>query len=349
MSGGSESDGAEKSTKLNIQGIPREQAIRSLFLLAFQDEHLEGGDFDAFEVSIADAVYSDPKLHDILVSGNKIHTVVGCKLYGLTAEQVNATKGSTDDKYTRSKNCFFAWLYLGSIRRIAKTGNVEEAVAEQLVKWLAWEFPEIAKKQKELVKRFTPLQQPMGPGTAIHSTEPEEYAESLLGFKRYFTLEWAIIRGLYKLANHYPNEWDSIRGEIRRTDRLQTMARACCSALYAAIFGLQGHVARAAANHYIQSPGAQITKKLQRNIWDLQPIGIGPWVVRPVNAHDEVLCPTTLCYQISNHTLITSQPMDSTLMNSSTQVVLDTIEQLRCKVPLLAMKWKPNLKNWGEK
>ena len=46
---------------------------------------------------------------------------------------------------------------------------------------------------------------------------------------------------------------------------------------------------RAAANHEIQSPGAEITKAVQRRLWDLQPAGIHPLKLAPLNIHDELM------------------------------------------------------------
>ena len=49
---------------------------------------------------------------------------------------------------------------------------------------------------------------------------------------------------------------------------------------------------RAAANHEIQSPGAQITKGVQRKLWDLQPSGIHELQLAVMNIHDELLTVT---------------------------------------------------------
>ncbi len=79
---------------------------------------------------------------------------------------------------------------------------------------------------------------------------------------------------------------------MRRPGRIQTAGGAVSSALYGAAFGIQAANMRAAANHEIQSPGGQITKAVQRRIWDLQPTGIHDLVVAPANVHDEIMCVT---------------------------------------------------------
>jgi len=53
---------------LNALGIQKEKTIRKLFTFAFGNLRLRGGDFSAFEVSIADAKYDDPELRKQLLT-----------------------------------------------------------------------------------------------------------------------------------------------------------------------------------------------------------------------------------------------------------------------------------------
>ncbi len=134
------------------------------------------------------------------------------------------------------------------------------------------------------------------------------------------------------LAQKPPKQLREYKGRVVRRDREQTISGAVQSALYAAAFALQATVTRAAGNHVIQSSGAQITKKVQRRIWDLQPSGIGPWVVQPMNIHDEIMCPTArdkVC--------------------EVKQIVDDTVESFRDTIPLIKMEWASNLKSWADK
>ena len=348
MSGGSDySSTTTTSTKLNAQGIPREKDIRELFLMAFEGERLEGGDFDAFEVTILDAVVHDEQLSNDLLSGKKIHAITGCHFYSMPYDEILATKGTLDDKYTRIKNTFFAWVYGATTERIAKTANVSEEVAESGVKRWKERYPTIHNHRETLRLRFSPIIQNEF-GGKVEWYEPEEYIESIMGFRRYFTLEWSVLRGLYELASQLPITWNTIRGEIRRTNRAQTISGATRSAIYAALFGLQAYVFRAAANHEIQSPGAQVTKRVQRCIWDLQPNGIHDWRVRPLNIHDEVLT----CSHIQH-----TQEFPITVQNVASLVLEKTIawhvekeiKNLQTKIPKLSMTWKSQLKNWSDK
>lgn len=88
--------------KLNPHGINRN--LRHPFTMAYKGkqwcpstktwffEILSGGDFDAFEVSIADAVYDDPKLRELLMSGKKVHGVFGEQITGQSYDRILLTK-----------------------------------------------------------------------------------------------------------------------------------------------------------------------------------------------------------------------------------------------------------------
>jgi DNA polymerase I-like protein with 3'-5' exonuclease and polymerase domains len=179
---------------------------------------------------------------------------------------------------------------------------------------------------------FCTLRQPGGLGTKIEWNEPADYIESMFGFRRYFTLENRITNALFELAQTPPPAWKAMNFRVTRRDREQTGMGATQSALYGAAFALQASNERAAKNHEIQSSGAQITKKVQRDIWDLQPSGIGPWQVILMNIHDEVLSVT-----------------NPALVSKVKEVVDNSVESFRPKVPLIKMDWKAGLTNWGEK
>jgi DNA polymerase I-like protein with 3'-5' exonuclease and polymerase domains len=95
---------------------------------------------------------------------------------------------------------------------------------------------------------------------------------------------------------------------------------------------MQGANMRAAANHEIQSVGAEITKHLQRRIWDLQPAGVNDWHIAPINIHDEIMCVTR-----------------ADMVSRVTPIVREVVESYRPKVPLIGMNWNVEMANWAEK
>jgi DNA polymerase I-like protein with 3'-5' exonuclease and polymerase domains len=154
----------------------------------------------------------------------------------------------------------------------------------------------------------------------------------MFGFRRYFTLENQICKTLFKIAEKPPKSLTAYKSKVVRKDREQTVSGATRSALYAAAFALQAAVTRAAGNHVIQSSGAQITKRVQRKVWDIQPCGVNPWVVQPMNIHDELMCPTLpeKCGEVK-------------------AAVDDAVESFRDTVPLIKMEWDSNLTTWADK
>jgi hypothetical protein len=61
--------------QLNAQGIKRTKEVRSKFPLAFGELELHGGDFEAFEVVLADSAYNDSALRKDLLTCERCRNV----------------------------------------------------------------------------------------------------------------------------------------------------------------------------------------------------------------------------------------------------------------------------------
>jgi DNA polymerase I-like protein with 3'-5' exonuclease and polymerase domains len=354
MAGGSEGY-VSKGGSINPQGVKKGDEIRSVFTLCYPEEQLDGGDFDAFEVSIAEAEYNDPGLREVLLSGQKIHGLFAEEIYkvdfardpekylerNITAINYNLIMKHKDDNendfsgwYSRGKKGVFGFMYGAQAKKTAESMQVSEEIAYQGVENLSTRFPGIKRSQEIIYENFAALRQPNGIGSEVIWTEPKTFVESFLGFRRYFVLEFSIIRALYNLSNDLPeNILEAGKHlKVKRRDRLQTGAGAVRSALYSAAFALQSSVMRAAANHKIQSPGGDITKYTQARIWEVQPSGCNIWYVMPLNIHDEVenVCRPEVSERVEG-------------------IVKDSVEHFRDKVPLIGMDWKKKLRNWGDK
>ena len=321
---------------LNATGIKKAKDVRSCFPLADHGLTLSGGDYSGFEVCLADAAYNDPVLREDLVSGKKIHALFGQYLFPhLTYEEILKSNGAFnfhEDYYGRSKNGVFAMLYGGEAYTLSTRVGIPEKVAEDAYrrwcdKYIVW-----GQERKKIFNMFCSMRQPGGLGTKVEWYDPSEYIESLLGFRRYFTLENQIVRALFNLANDPPKEWTQMKFKVVRRDREQTISGALRSALFAAAFAQQAANMRAAANHVIQATGAQITKNTQRRIWDIQPAGINNWRVQPMNVHDEVMVPTHPQY-----------------IKSVSHSVEETVESFREKIPLIKIDWSEHLDSWAAK
>lgn len=344
---------------LNPQGIPHLKAFRASFPLADGNLELHGGDFEAFEVTLADAAYGDEKLRsDLLTKGicpgckgsgqskgktcndcngageanQKIHALFAMALFpGKTYREVIESKGSAFDMYDLGKRGIFAMMYGGNAQTLVNKLGVSLEVAIAAENLFSRNYPGVGRARKLVFDKFCSMRQDGGIGSKVTWTDPSDYIESLFGFRRYFTLENKICKVLFDLAQKPPQEWRSLKIKVMRRDREQTASGALQSALFAAAFGIQASNMRAAANHVIQSSGATITKAVQRRIWNIQPTGSHDWKVQPMNIHDEILnpCHPEVAVQVKN-------------------AVNDVVEHYRKTVPLLSIGWQ-RMTNWSEK
>jgi hypothetical protein len=317
---------------LNAQGIKKTDTVRRMFPLTWDGYQLCGGDFDAFEVTLADAVFDDEYLRQTLVEGKSVHSLLGMELYGKTYEEINASKGTDLDLYSRAKSGMFGFLYGGDFNTWNQKLSIPLDQAKKAYdKWCA-KYPGIGKARMRIFDNFCSMRQPGGLGTQVVWKDPSDYCETFLGFRRYFTLENKICKELFKLANQPPKAWRACPVKVTRRDRVQTAGGAVQSALFGAAFQIQAADMRAANNHLIQSPGAQITKAVQRKVWDLQPVGVGPLLVAPMNIHDEILCVT-----------------HPNVIDTVADTVQHAVESFRPQVPLIGLKWQLAMNNWAEK
>lgn len=319
---------------LNAQGIKKTKEVRKNFPLAWKGYELCGGDFDSFEVTLADAVYNDPKLRAALIAGKKIHGLFGMALFpGKTYEEILASDGDKElDMYTKAKSGVFAMIYGGNAETLHRNLGVDIETAKAAYEEWGRMFPGIEKARQRIINSFCSMHQPDGIGSAVIWTDPSDYCETFLGFRRYFTLENAICKELFRLAQAPPKEWKKCPAKVVRRNRIQTAGGATSSALYGAAFALQQANMRAAANHEIQSPGGEATKRVQRKIWDLQPAGVHPLYVAVMNIHDELQCVTHPDYV---------EPVAA--------AVKESVESYRDKVALIGMTWNKSMANWAEK
>lgn len=304
---------------LNPQGIPGRGRWACLRDAVHVDQ---GGDFDAFEVGIAASCYGDDALNAALDSGRKIHALFGAAVYGTTYEEMLADKV----RYGRAKAALFASFYGAQVMKMAATLGLTTEQAQAGIDRYLSQFPGVAREQQRVSELFCTMRQPNG--THVEWQDPAESVESLLGYRRFFTLENKVCRALYDLAQNPPAAWDRVGGTVeRRRGRRQKPGGAVRSALFGCAFSLQARNARAAGNHRIQSTGAEITKRLQRRIWDQQPAGVHPWRVQPLNVHDEVI--------------VRGQ-------DDCSSAVETTIAEFREVVPRLGMHWKRGIQTWGD-
>lgn len=317
---------------LNPQAIRNDAKFKQCFTLHHPGYSLCGGDFVAFEVSLAEANYNDAKLREQLLTGKKIHAIFGTMCYpNMTYDEIVADKII----YTRSKSGFFSQIYGGNYKTLMTRLGVDEKSAIAAENRFAATYEGVRKAREKIHNSFASMRQPAGIGTQVEWYEPADYIENMLNppFRRYFNLENQICKALFNLANRPPKAWQALKElKVWRRDREQTVGGAVQSALFGAAFQIQAANVRAAANHVIQSTGAEITKAVQHQIWALQPIGANRWSVQPMNVHDEI---EVVC--------------DPTLIERIEHVVQEKVETYRELVPLIAIDWHNKMETWADK
>jgi len=319
---------------LNVQGIKKQKFVRECFPMAEDEQTLSIGDFDSYEVTLADAVYNDPELREALLSGKKIHGLFGMALFpGHTYEEILASDGSENDMYSKAKSGVFALIYGGDAGTLSRNLAIPKEIAEEAyAKWQTM-FPGIGSAMQRIRESFMALREDETGAMDWRTwNEPDDFVETKDGFRRYFTLENLVAKALFDLAINPPKKWKECKIKVARYDRLQAASNAVQSALYGAVLGILSGNVRAAANHEIQSLGATICKRVQRSVWDLQPAGTEPFRVRPLNVHDEIVCPVG---------------------DGLETLVADTIEQAveahREQVPLIGITWHLQADSWAGK
>lgn len=340
------------SDKLNPQGIKAKKYIRECFSLADSGFVLSGGDFVSFEIVIAIAVFGDKKLETDLLTvvtcpdcqgkgckdckytgevKKNLFGLFGESLFGVSYNEIMATKKTTTF-YTDSKRGIYSQLYGGTEHTLMDRLGVSLEIAKQGSEDFEKRYPGVKAAKQDIFNRFCSMRQPGGIGSMVEWHTPDDYVESLLGYRRYFTLENKVCKALFDLAQSPPKNWRDIKIKVKRRDRLQTASGAVQSALYGAAFQIQASNMRAALNHRIQSTGAEITKTVQKRIWDLQPSGVHSWAVQVLNIHDEI------------HTVTRIKHIDNI-----EQVVNKTVDSFKDRVPLLAIDWVREENSWADK
>lgn len=352
---------------LNAQGIKSTKEVRSCFLLSWLDQVLMGGDMEAFEVVIAVASYEDKQLEAALLAENicadchgtgfkldkktlkpteakcgdckgkgrtkqKIHGLFGACLYGKTYEEIALSKGTAFDMYTKGKQGVFSQMYGGNEHTLMDRLGLSEDDALRGMNMWAKSFPGVKNAQARILNSLQSMKQAGDVGSKITWAEPVDFIASLLGFKRFFSLENSICKALYNLAASPPKAWTNLKVKVVRREREQSVAGAVRSALFAAAFAIQSANVRAGTNHEIQATGAEITKNVQAAIWELQPAGPHPFIVMPMNIHDEIMTPTNPAYT-----------------DQVTEKVNTAVEKYRSIIPLIAIAWEECLASWAEK
>lgn len=314
----------------------------------------DGGDFDGFETALALATWRDETLDSIVASGLKVYHLFGSYLYVdalggpkrdqklalqriklrcLTPEQHDVgddhCKCNKIAYADRAKNCWYAYVYGAQEMKVAETGGVSIEQATWALNKMSEDCVGMKAARQAIFDQLTCTVQ-TGERGRFEWQEPDPIVTNMLGYRRSFEQEVQIVHALFDLANSLPQEWRELDYKVVRKDKEQTVLGAVLSALFGAMKSIENRVKRQAGNTLMQSTGATICKELQVKLWNNQPYGVAPWVVVPMNVHDEL------------------EAARRRALSFLTQVV-EFVESYRALVPHINMEWKEGIQSWAER
>lgn len=344
---------------------------RRLFTMADEGEELQGGDFSAFEVSIAQAVYQDENMRQELLKGSKIHAQMAADIFGMDYEDILLTeKGvcgkcdgtgiiNTDDSAYAEEIRSYGGAERATCDFCEGSGEVDAKYDKGKASFFASMYGAQALKLS-VISGLPIAQTEEGlesfyrrfPGMAKTKRkierdftmvrfwhkertflDPCRYVESMYGHRRYFDLEIDTVRSLFYYLTGDTTALGGNRTKCvrREVKGAQTQNEAARSAIFGAMMGIQSSVQRQAGNHIVQSPGATLNKELQLLVWKT----LQPVGVHPVQVR-----------VINNHdelVAVTAKGVDLT------GVVAEFVEEKKKDIPLLEMQWDRNQRYWGSK
>lgn len=327
---------------LNYHGIDSSQSIREVFTLASPDSGwvVSGGDFDSQELAIMAATMKDNALDHDIRTGKSLHAVFAEQASGIPYDQIMANKskdGPENVWYGKAKACVYALSYGAASFKIAEIIGCPEEEAEQIILKYFEKYVHMLQVRKQITQDLSCLHRSEH-GLEL-SAPKKTYIDSCFGFRRAFNVEYAVIGSiveamtdLSKIGRDSDHVMASTfkRQVVRKKDKGgQTIGGAISSALYGATFSVQNKIIRAALNHQIQSAGRTITLRCQHKVWDLQPVGVHPFLLKLMSVHDEIAT--------------TSGPE---MVEPIREAVREAVDELCKDIPLLGLGWASDVGSW---
>ena len=202
-----------------------------MFPLSWDGYILCGGDFDSFEVTLADAVYNDPSLRAALCSGKKIHALFGMEMYpGKTYEDILASADTEFDMYTKGKQGVFGMIYGGDWNTLVGKFGLPPEVAQRAEEGFFRKFPGIPKAREKTFNAFCSMKQPGGLGICGGLGGPGRVHRILPGVPPLLQPGKQDRQGALRPGPQATQELAGVKVKVVRRDRVQTAGGAVSSA-----------------------------------------------------------------------------------------------------------------------
>lgn len=266
----------------NIQGVSGGAGLRTGLLAAMV------GDFTAFEVTIAAAVWADQQLLKDLTDGVDLHLMSAFLFHpkwpkGLSYEDAIPLKKDKEGTVAKcrqdAKVVVFAILYGAEAHKVASILGITESEALVVLEKFFKRYPGVRAFRTIAAQRY--LTGDVEKWAVDSVSRMETVATDLTGFSRHWDFERALADRLWRLAS---KRWALPVGEVIRQQEKgpQSYTQAVRSSLLGAALGIQKAVFRQAVNMPIQATGANLTKQLMAHLWEIFHIPM-------LNVHDEIV------------------------------------------------------------
>ena len=159
--------GRLQSSGPNLQNIPvrseQGREIRKAFVPADEEHILLSADYSQIELRIIAEICRDERMNRAFRTGEDIHAVTACRLYGVPPEMV------TDEMRRQSKTVNFGIIYGISAFGLAERLGIPRQLAAEMIEQYFEEYPGVRRYMEETVE----------------FAREHGYVETLMGRRRY--------------------------------------------------------------------------------------------------------------------------------------------------------------------
>lgn len=248
------------------------------------------GDFSSFEVCIAARVYADEQLQRDLNDGVDLHSMTTALFHPKLKDserdydRVRSLYLEHDPRMSRyrkqMKSIVFKIFYFASAMKVADQLGFLPEQAEAVLDNFYGRYGGIRRYREDIERRF--ITADTEDWTADSVSKMDRGQTDLTGFSRRWDFEAELAATMWELG--HTRIRSGCGGVVTRQEQKgkQTVDQAIKSALLGSAIAVQAAVSRQAGNMPVQATGANLTKKLMSELWEV-------YRVPCMNIHDELV------------------------------------------------------------
>ena len=225
------------------------------------------------------------------------------------------------------------WCNGGDWNTLVQKLGVSEARAKAAYADFVKRYPGIGKARNKTFDAFCSMRQPAGIGSAVVWASPAEYVETFLGFRRLLFTGKQDLQGPVRAGPQRSGTLAGVTGQGQCRAIACRLAGGAVSSAASMVPPSKCRPPTCGPPRTTKSKAPErITKSVQRRLWDLQPAGVHPLMLAPLNVHDKLM--------------VVAMP---SIVPGITESVREVVESFRGHVPLIGMTWYEGMDNWAEK